>query len=88
MMSLFRKKTLRIIMIVIALFILVNLITTQPIKFYKTFDNSFVTTDLKTKSEYDKKCDLFGCNLGEDTNNVLFREVTETTTSTYPEFIL
>jgi hypothetical protein len=119
MMKLFKKKSLIIPIILIGIIIIVpNILSPTPKEFNKTFNNSFVTTDLKTMSRNstiqinanlakrysikhfnkeqildgnitidNKEYNLYGYNLGEPTNNILFGEIREKSTDTLPVYV-
>lgn len=122
-MKLAKKSISKIVIVVVSLLVLVTFLGnmyTKPVKFEKTFSDTFVTVDLKTKQKSsnividgylrnkisfknlfngekvlegtitidDKKYDLFGYNLGETTNNLMFGELKETKIDATPKFII
>jgi hypothetical protein len=124
MMKLFKKKSLKIPIILIGIVLIgiiliaPTILSPTPKEFNKTFNNSFVTTDLKTMSRNstiqinanlakgysikhlnkeqildgnitidNKEYNLYGYNLGEATNNVLFGEIREKSTDKLPVYI-
>ena len=119
-MKLLKKKIIIISLIFTSIIIIVfGILFPMPKEFNRTFNDAFVTTDLKTKTgtstieihaklykRYsfkhlnsekildgdiiidNKKYSLIGYNLGKTTNNVLFGDIRETSTSPKSTYIL